>query len=57
MNANSTLSGWWVIVGVLLLAVIYDASAAWGGFLLIILVFGMLGVGHQTRVLDFPQQP
>lgn len=44
----------WVIVAILILAVIFDASAEWGGLLLIILVLGMLGVGHSNGALAFP---
>lgn len=49
------MSGWYVFAGLLILAVVYDASAAWGGVVLIILVLGMLGVGSQAGVLNFTQ--
>jgi hypothetical protein len=51
---SAGVSKWWVVVGLLALAVVYDASAEWGGVLLIILVFGMLLQGKKSGALTFP---
>lgn len=55
MQPTSGVSKWWVVVGLLALAVVYDASAEWGGVLLVILVFGMLLQGKQSGALVFPE--
>lgn len=55
MDTGSGVSKWWVFVALLLLAVVYDASAEWGGVLLVILVLGMLLEGQKSGALVFPQ--